>query len=148
AMFQAAPITDNQLSISGGTGSVRYAISGGYFSQEGLIKNSHFKRYSLRTNIDANTVDRLRISGSLSTTIVNNKRARDGGQFGQGIIGSGINSPGFYGTRNDDGSYPSFEGFGYHTSAVRSPMAFINEYDDRRNQNRIIANLSGELDLA
>ncbi|WP_158860282.1 SusC/RagA family TonB-linked outer membrane protein [Lunatibacter salilacus] len=147
AIFRTAPISDNQVSISGGAESIRYAISGGYFSQDGLIKNSNFKRYSLRTNIDANPIERLRISGSLSTTIVNNKKARDVGQFGQGIIGSAINSPGFYGTVNEDGSYPSFEGFRYHSSSVPNPMSFINEYDDRENQNRIISNLSAELDL-
>lgn len=54
-----APQRQIQLSAAGGTDNVRYAVSGEYFNQDGIIINSGFKRYSLRTNIDAQLSKRL-----------------------------------------------------------------------------------------
>jgi len=48
-----------QLDYSGGNESITYFISGNFFDQEGIIVNSDFQRYSLRTNIKANLSDKL-----------------------------------------------------------------------------------------
>jgi TonB-linked SusC/RagA family outer membrane protein len=146
-IFQLAPVRDHQLSVSGGSDAMRYMVSGAYYGQDGIIKNSYFRRYSLRSNLDARPTKRLHLTGTINTTIVNNKKAEDEGQFADGIIGTMINTPGIYGTRNPDGSYPSFRGFGYGVSEVPNPMEFINEYDNRDNQFRTIANMIAELQL-
>ncbi|TDQ08652.1 TonB-dependent receptor [Pedobacter metabolipauper] len=147
-IFDIAPVRDHQLSVSGGSNTLRYLVSGGYYGQDGIIRNSDFKRYSLRTNIDAQPYKNLNVSGSINTTIVNQKNAQDEGQFGNGIIGSMINFPGIFGGQNADGSYPSFRGFGYGVSEVPNPLEFINEYNDKTKQFRTIANLSAQLKLA
>ncbi|MES2457514.1 MAG: SusC/RagA family TonB-linked outer membrane protein [Bacteroidota bacterium] len=146
-IFEVAPVRDHQLAVSGGTDALQYMVSGSAYNQNGIIKNSDFARYSLRTNIDAHPFERLNISGSVNTTIVNQKNAQDEGQFGNGIIGSMINFPGIFGGQNPDGSYPSFKGFGYGVSEVPNPLEFINEYDERTKQFRTIANLSAQLTL-
>ncbi len=146
-VFRTAPISDHQLSVSGGSETIKYLLSGAYFQQDGVIKNSYFKRYSLRGNIDAQPLKILHLSGTFSTAIVNNKMADDQGQFNNGILGTVVNTPGIYGTRNPDGSYPSFVGFGYGVSEVVNPMTFINEDNNRNDQNRTIANLAAELQL-
>lgn len=51
-LFRTALTQSYQLSFSGGDEKTSYAISGGYFDQEGVIINSDFKRYSLRLNLD------------------------------------------------------------------------------------------------
>ncbi|WP_280745213.1 MULTISPECIES: TonB-dependent receptor [unclassified Parabacteroides] len=51
-LFRTALTQSYQLSFSGGDEKTTYAISGGYFDQEGIIINSEFKRYSLRLNLD------------------------------------------------------------------------------------------------
>lgn len=147
-IFEVAPVQDHQLAVSGGSNAMRYMISGGYYDQKGVIKNSDFNRYSLRANIDAQPFKVLNISGSINTTIINQKNAQDEGQFGVGIIGSTINFPGILGGQNPDGSYPSFRGFGYGVSEVPNPLEFINEYNDRTKQFRTIANVSAQLTLA
>ena len=50
-IYRTAPIQDHELSISGGTDNVKYLISGGYLNQDGILVNSGYKRYSLRTNL-------------------------------------------------------------------------------------------------
>lgn len=51
-IFQNALGTDNSVSISGGTDKTKYYVSGSYFFNQGIIKNTDFQRYSFRANID------------------------------------------------------------------------------------------------
>jgi TonB-linked SusC/RagA family outer membrane protein len=51
-MIGTAPIIDNQISVSGGTDKTNYYLSAGYFSQDGIVASTGYKRYSLRSNID------------------------------------------------------------------------------------------------
>jgi TonB-linked SusC/RagA family outer membrane protein len=52
-LYRSAAVQNYQLSISGGTNKLRYAISGNYFNQEGIAIFTDFKRYSGRINLDA-----------------------------------------------------------------------------------------------
>lgn len=51
-IFHAAYGTDNNLSISGGSDKTKYYISGSYFYNQGILKNSDYQRYSFRSNIE------------------------------------------------------------------------------------------------
>ena len=52
-IYRTAPITNHQLSISGGTDNMRYVVSGGYLDQQGILVNSAYKRFTLRANVSA-----------------------------------------------------------------------------------------------
>lgn len=51
-IFQSALGTDNNVSISGGNDKTKYYASGSYFKNEGIIKNTDYRRYSFRVNLD------------------------------------------------------------------------------------------------
>ena len=51
-VYRTAPMTNHQLSLSGGTDNVNYLVSGGYLDQDGILLNSAFQRFTLRTNIN------------------------------------------------------------------------------------------------
>lgn len=51
-IFQTGIGTDNNLSVSGGTDKTKYYVSGSYFFNQGIIKNTDFQRYSFRSNLD------------------------------------------------------------------------------------------------
>ncbi|MEO5893325.1 MAG: SusC/RagA family TonB-linked outer membrane protein, partial [Ferruginibacter sp.] len=51
-IFQTGVGTDNNVSVSGGTDKTKYYVSGSYFFNEGIIKNTDFQRFSFRSNID------------------------------------------------------------------------------------------------
>jgi len=53
AVFRQAPMHQHQLSAQGGTDMVRYFVSGSFMSQDGTIIGTTFKRYSFRSNLDA-----------------------------------------------------------------------------------------------
>jgi len=44
--------TDNNVSVSGGKDKTKYFTSASYFYNEGIIKNTDFKRFSFRANLD------------------------------------------------------------------------------------------------
>lgn len=52
-IYRDAPIQNHELSISGGTNAIKYLISGGYLNQKGIMLNSDYERYSLRSNLKA-----------------------------------------------------------------------------------------------
>jgi TonB-linked SusC/RagA family outer membrane protein len=60
--------TEHQLSASGGSEDINYYVSGSYYDEEGILKNSNFDRLSLRTNLDARLSDKVRIGISLTTS--------------------------------------------------------------------------------
>ena len=51
-IFRSAMIQNHLLSVSGGTENVRYFVSGGYLDQQGIVVNTDYKRYTLRSNLD------------------------------------------------------------------------------------------------
>lgn len=51
-MFRNAPISDNQVSLSGGNENSRFYTSFGYFSQDGILQHTDYNRKSFRINSD------------------------------------------------------------------------------------------------
>lgn len=52
ALFNRAPLSKHQLSLSGGSDKTTFYLSGEYFDQAGVAIGSSFKRGSVRLNID------------------------------------------------------------------------------------------------
>lgn len=93
-LFRAAPISNVNLSLSGGTERTRYAVSGNYFNQQGIIQNSSFRRGSLRVNLDQRVSNRINVGVNLTAAFsVNNGASTDahgGGQDGNGLTLFGV----------------------------------------------------------
>ena len=52
-IFRTAPMTQHNLSISGGSANVHYMTSVGYVKQEGIMKATGYQRFNFRSNLDA-----------------------------------------------------------------------------------------------
>ena len=61
AIFQHAWMQQHQLSAMGGTDKARYYVSGSYMDQDGTILGTHFDRYSMRVNLDADLKSWLKL---------------------------------------------------------------------------------------
>lgn len=61
-IFRTAGGEEFQLDYSGGTDRYTFFVSGNYLNQDGILLNSVYKRYSLRTNVSAKLSDRLNAS--------------------------------------------------------------------------------------
>ena len=84
-IFNAAPIQNYQLGVSGGTDKGRYALSVGHLNQESMLIYNGFKRYTLRANTEFTVKKRIRIGENLQIAY-----ARRQGQFNNQSEGNEI----------------------------------------------------------
>ncbi|NML20926.1 SusC/RagA family TonB-linked outer membrane protein [Pseudoflavitalea sp. G-6-1-2] len=70
-IFHTGIGTDNNVSVSGGNDKTKYFLSGSYFYNQGIIKNTDFQRFSFRANVDQ-TLNKW-ISVNMGLNYVNSK---------------------------------------------------------------------------
>lgn len=146
AVLRTAPQQSYNLSVSGGNEGLRYAISGEYFNQDGIILNSNFKRYSVRANFDAQLTKRLTVRMNINPSyIVNNNVIAQGGGAGAStsIIGSATSAQPYYPLYNSDGSYFIYQSVDASTD-LYNPLALALEKKDQSNRTRILGNVNAE----
>src|SRR5699024_1980488 len=67
-IFRKAFMQNYNLTVSGGSETTTYSFSGNFTDQNGIIKNTGFKRYSLRTNISSNINKSINIGMNISAS--------------------------------------------------------------------------------
>jgi len=88
-IFQTAPLQSYELSISGGDEKTQYLISGSYFNQVGIINNTGYDRFSLRSNISSDVKKWLHVGLNVSGGLSNNRlddSSGDGSTSGGGSV--------------------------------------------------------------
>ena len=65
-LYHTAPITSMNLTVSGAGTNGKYALSASYFDQQGILRFTGFKRYSIRVNTEFNVSKKIRIGENLS----------------------------------------------------------------------------------
>ena len=74
-VLRTAAVQEHHLGLSGGTAhGTRYYAALDYLNQQGIVLNTGLQRYGLRLNLDQNVGQRLRLSGSLSYSQVQERR--------------------------------------------------------------------------
>lgn len=79
-----ALLSNTKLSLSGGTEKTQFRISGGILSEEGIVKNTGFDRYSVRANIDHKLTNKIKVSLSSAYSRTDNDRGFTGNQNNTG----------------------------------------------------------------
>lgn len=148
-VFRKAPIQNYQLTFSGGESKTRYAISGSYYDQKGIVINSQYKRYTLRANLDRDISSWLKIGLSMQGARINSDAIRtdvDGGSL-SGVTTTAVNYLPVFPVYNSNGNY-----FKDQTTLnpfpVDNPVAVANEIKNKFYSTRLLANTYAELTLA
>ena len=150
-LFRVAPLQRYELSVTGGSERTTYAVSGSFFDQDGIIKNSGYKKISFRSNVQSDVKPWLNVGmnviGSMAET-QSIPSSGDGYQNNEGgsairyalfrtpaiptydADGNYVDLPSAY---FGQGIYNTFFGDGYN------PMGVINETDRVRNEKAVIA---------
>ena len=158
-MRNHAPQMRHNIDIRGGTESVKYFVSFGYFDQDGILKeikrkenfngNYYLKRYNLRSNFDIQVTRDLKLAVNVSSTLserneLHNTEPRvTGGAWPLWrTMASGMLPPYIFPEKYEDGSYAGVTGYGMN------PLMKL-EYAGYRRQfrNNINGNMSAEYDL-
>jgi TonB-linked SusC/RagA family outer membrane protein len=140
AIYRSALIADHNLSMTGGTDKMRYMASLNYFDQDGILLNTGFKRYAGRLNLDADLSSRIRFTLNFSPSYSMESTVLGSGRWTDGAVGSALALPGFFPVRNEDGTYPSYHGFGYNSSAVYNPVSLVEQARGKDKTLRLLAN--------
>lgn len=85
--FQTAPISQYDLSFSGGTEKTKYFVSGQYLDQTGIAIRNSLNRYNGRFNLDQQVKDWLNIGVNLSFARTQNNRISNDDQFSTPLQG-------------------------------------------------------------
>ncbi|GAA5225282.1 SusC/RagA family TonB-linked outer membrane protein [Membranihabitans marinus] len=152
-IYRKAPIQNYQLSVTGGNEKTQFSVSGNYFDQSGIIIKSNFKRFSLRSTLDHNVNDRIRIG----STILGSYSANNGIPTGvtgvnnhlsdRSIVGAALGAPPTLKPYRDDGAiFPFVDQGGGRYAEVVNPLGLAEVYD--KNQiNRILTNQYFEIEI-
>ena len=151
AVLRTAPIQDHTLFATGGSDKIQYYVSGNYFDQQGIVINSGYNRYGLRTNITANLTDKLKFSGfSLNTTFDQYDLVNSEGPWTfDGILSNALKAAPIFPVYNTDGSYAvnRQNTYAYSLSGGENPVALANEIKDNLNHVRNLGSVYGEYEI-
>jgi len=98
----------HNLSVAGGNKSTKYLLSGNYYDQNGVIKNSAFQRFTFRANIDQQLNKFVKLGLNLTGSRINNNNSQLGSdQFeNSGIIRAAIQQGPHIKPIDENGNYP------------------------------------------
>ena len=105
-IFRVASVRDYQVALNGGSESVNYNLSIGYFQQKGVIKRNDYHRLTVRLNNEYRPIERVTIGHNISAA--------------------------FSLKNNDD---PSVVGQAYRLSPVIKPYTENGEFSDSENSS-------------
>nr|MBA2761000.1 SusC/RagA family TonB-linked outer membrane protein [Segetibacter sp.] len=156
---KTAPISTNNLDLSGGTENVRYFVSLGYLTQEGMmrdikseanIKNNYdYDRYNFRANLDVKATRSLsfKLDFSGNNSVINTPEFSGASGSGETaafyeVFNYESLNPYIYNIYNPDGSY------GYTSPNATQPSGNVNnimgrlKYGGYSRQRRNLLNLN------
>lgn len=143
-IFRSAMMSSYQLSYSGGTEKTRYSVSGSYLNQDGILKGSNLKRYTVRANVETEVLPKLKMGMNLVPTY----RERDevlaeGHWASNGVINAALSAMPMSPIYAADGvTYSSQTELApaYNYPGVTNPVANITEYHSKLTSVNVLAN--------
>lgn len=133
-------------SIRGGGKYSSFAISGGYYSEKGIIGKSEYERFTFRINSDHKIGSRIKIGQNLQFT--NTLNISPDTQSSQtGLLWSAIRFHPGLPVKNADGSYSSTQGIGAFGD-INNPVFTVDTQDKGNTRNRFLGSVTGEVEIA
>jgi len=143
SIFRTALQQNHQLSVSGGKEGLNYYISGGYLGQDGIVIGSDFRRYTFRSNIDAQVKEWFKLGLNLTGS-----RSAENVITGEnnGIIYNALLQAPDMAITNPDGTYtgpPVSDPLS--SAAAINPIGQALQLTNRLNRSNLNANVYNEI---
>lgn len=117
-MFRNATIQQHRLELTGGNEVSKFYLSGGFFSQDGIMIGTNYKRGNIRLNTDHKLGKKVTIGQTLYLAYDDRRIEQNGGSIGTQIrnivntipylpVYNPNNIGGFEGSKNVDGTDPA-----------------------------------------
>lgn len=124
------PIISHDLTFSGGSDKITYAVSGSHLDQEGIVggDKSSFLRNTARLSVNADVSDRLKLKSNVIYTYFNRRSFLENGNAS--VLLNALNAPTVLKPYDENGAYILFPG-GSLGNEMINPLAQIdNTYND------------------
>jgi TonB-dependent starch-binding outer membrane protein SusC len=142
AVMQTAPITEQNVSAAGGSDKGKYFFSFNYFNQQGTMRYTDFKRYTVRGNTEFK-VKGFTLGENISLGFSNSVGQPGGGQSEQNILVSGIlKQQPIIPVYDEGGNFAGSKNFGNGRNGLAE--LFRNK-DNRGEFFKAIGNVYGEV---
>lgn len=127
--------TKHDVSVTGGTDWTKYLVSGSYFRQNGVIKNSDSERYTIRINLDQKLAKELTLGVNLSLSSTNNDNVPLGSGQNEyaGILVSAAQFSPVIAVKDEDGNY----NLNTEAAFLPNPVSLL-EVTDKTNKERVL----------
>jgi len=134
-IFQTGITQNYQLSLSGGSASTNYYLSGNYINQSGIVLNTKAKTYNIRSNISTTFLKKFKLDLDITASSSSGLNTDDNGSKGSPVWLAPIMSPTYspYGT--DGGWNPEkYDRLSGPGAGNMNPLMVLNErYSDYHN---------------
>ena len=152
-VFRTAVSTDHHVSVNGGLKNLPYRVSFGYSSNNGIVKNSNFQRFTTSVNLAPSFFDD-HLKFNITAKYMNGKNTYVDGAAVGGAMSMDPTRP----VRSSDPMYDFFGGF-YQTAqgtndysdkswaytsnknTPQNPVAVLDQKDDTANSNDFVGNI-------
>jgi TonB-linked SusC/RagA family outer membrane protein len=141
AITQDGTYQNYNLAVSGGSDKNTHYLSIDMYDQDGIIKNSSFKKTTIRYNMDSQTTSWLKSGIRFNVIESTLKNINEEADSGYGTLFSAVTSQPTAPVYNEDGSY--FTGF-LNTKA--NPVAMVNLLDKATHKSRIVGSTYFEIE--
>jgi len=135
-IFRNAMGTDNNISVAGGKDKTKYYTSASYFKNEGIIKNTDFRRFSFRVNLDQALGNKVNFNMGLNFINSASNEKPDGNSFFSPM--NSINIIGNIHNIWERDALGNIKAIGERGRV--NPVSIIEDIKQRQETNRIIAN--------
>lgn len=124
------PIISHDLSISGGSDKVTYAVSGSHLDQEGIIggSKSGFLRNTARVSLGADLSDKLKLKTNVIYTYFNRKSLNENGLAS--VLFNALNIPSTLSPYDSNGDYTLAPTTGLGIEIINPLAQIANTYND------------------
>ena len=157
-IFRGGGNRNLQMTVRGATTAAsptRYSLSGGYFTQDGIVVGSGITRMSARVNLTQAIGSRVEIAGSVNASQAKSKSTPTAGQQNSnaGAVSAAIQYVPVLPVRRADGTYslinPDLNVYSSLLDAPQTPnpVSMTNDVTDSLSDTRILANVYGQVEL-
>lgn len=136
-VFHSAPLSDHNLSVSGGVGNSKIYASLNYFNQDGIVKNTGITKYIARLNFDTKVGERLDIGLNMNASRIDDQNGLDG-------VNTNESAGPIYSSLLYDPTEPIYNPDGTLAQStnltINNPVTLIQGVSSKGKTNRILTN--------
>ena len=136
AMLQTAPISSYNLTLTSNKERINTAVVAGVFTQDGVVVNSDYRRFSLRMNTDYQVSDKVSIGFNVAPNYVIDNTPRTDGSRGTGILFNALHTWPIMPIYDASGELTYFNQFPANTGNIYAYPNWVRSAEEITNQTK------------